>query len=186
MFEVSRFVESCRQATNTGDPAQTVHAIMTRIIPDTAAIEAALGRVELQDATSAQYRFLHQSPELTVMHVTMPGHLQSPPHNHLVWAVIGIYRGRENNVFYRREHDAIAETGRRNLAAPEVMTLAPDVIHGIANPLPVPSCALHVYGGSLANPLRSLWNPFTFQEEPFQISALSRYESEMTRVNPRS
>jgi hypothetical protein len=79
-----------------------------------------------------------------------------------------------------------AETdSRRNLVAPDTLLLAEDVIHGISNPIARPSHALHVYGRALANPARSLWNPFTFEEEQFRLPVLSGYEREMTRRDTR-
>jgi predicted metal-dependent enzyme (double-stranded beta helix superfamily) len=94
-----------------------------------------------------------------------------------------MYEGAEKNTFYRLEGHRLLETGEQTATAPEVLTLASDVIHSIANPLSQPSRALHVYGGTLANPSRSLWNPRSFAQEPFQLSALMKYEQEM---NPPS
>lgn len=179
MFDFSRFAEACQTSLKMPDPADAVRKIMSDAMTVPTSIESALGTEELNEGDSAKYVFLHQSPALTILKVVMPGNLLSPPHNHLIWAVIGIYKGRENNIFYRREGDRIVETGRRDLVAPEVMMLTPDVIHGISNPIAHQSYALHVYGGSLANPARSLWNPFTLKEEPFQIPALLNYEREM-------
>ena len=164
------------------DPPFVVSEILSLLIQSPESIDAFLGPGNPEENETAQYQFLHQSPELTILRVIMPEHLQSPPHNHLVWAVIGMYRGRENNVFYRRDGARIEKVGHRNLVAPEVMVLAPDTIHGISNPLAQRSYALHVYGGALANPARSLWNPFTFGEEPFRLPELLKYEREMTQV----
>jgi predicted metal-dependent enzyme (double-stranded beta helix superfamily) len=61
------------------------------------------------------------------------------------------------------------------------MALAADTIHHIRNPLAECPHALHVYGGNLVNPARSLWNPSTLDEERFELSALARYERERTR-----
>lgn len=182
MFDVSRFTDACRRALEKPSPAHAIQEIMSEAVADAAAIEAALESEAPAIGESAQYAFLHQSPDLTILKVVMPEHLSSPPHNHLVWAVIGMYKGRENNVFYRRDGERIVKAGRRNLVAPEVMVLAPDTIHGISNPLSGLSYALHVYGGTLANPARSLWNPFTLKEEPFQIPALLKYEREMAQL----
>jgi predicted metal-dependent enzyme (double-stranded beta helix superfamily) len=179
MFTTAQFIDDCRNALAMSEPTVAVNRILAEAIKDPGAIDAAIGPGDPSENESAQYHFLHQSPELTIMRVIMPEHLQSPPHNHLVWAVIGMYRGGENNVFYRRNGERIEESGRHNLSAPEVMELAADIIHGISNPLDRRSYALHVYGGSLANPARSLWNPFTLREEPFQLPAMLQYEREM-------
>jgi predicted metal-dependent enzyme (double-stranded beta helix superfamily) len=176
MFALPCFIAACQTALRESEPVVAVRALMAEALQNPAALEAAVGVTALADSTSAQYDFLHQDAGLTVLHVTMPGRLVSPPHNHLAWVVIGMYRGQELNVFYRREGSRIVEQGRRTLVAPEVMALAPDVIHGIANPLGEISRALHVYGGALSNPARSLWNPFTLEEQPFAVPAMLGYE----------
>ncbi len=179
MFEVSSFIEACQSALRSRNPPHAIGELMSKALADPSAMAAALGSGEPTNEHSADYLFLHQSPQLTVLKVAMPGRLLSPPHNHLTWVVVGMYSGQEDNVFYRREGARIVEAGRRQLAAPEVMLLAPDAIHGIANPLAQPSHALHVYGGSLANPARSLWNPFTLKEESFQVPAMLAYEKQL-------
>ncbi len=181
MFDLSRFVEACSSALRASDPSAEVMDLMAQTVSDPKAMEAALGSGEARDRHSAEYVFLHQSPELTVLKVTMPGKLVSPPHNHLTWAVVGMYRGEEENVFYRREGARIAETGRRRLRAPQAMLIDAQAIHGIANPVEQTSHALHVYGASLANPARSLWNPFTLDEEPFSVPAMLAYERQLMR-----
>jgi len=186
MFDLSRFIDACQNALETPKPEQTICEIMSEAAAHPASIETALRPGGATAGECAQYHFLYQSSDLTILNVIMPGHLPSPPHNHLIWAVIGIYGGRENNVFYRREGDRVVEAGRRNLVAPEVMVLTPDTIHGISNPLAQRSYALHVYGGRLANPARSLWNPFTLQEELFKLSALLNYEREMIQGAAKS
>jgi predicted metal-dependent enzyme (double-stranded beta helix superfamily) len=105
---------------------------------------------------------------------------KSPPHNHLVWAVIGVYKGQENNVFYQRKDEIISEVGRQECHASAVITLPADKIHRIENPLPHRSCSLQVYGGALNNPARSLWNPATLQEGQFVFDTFIQYEREMT------
>ena len=59
------------------------------------------------------------------------------------------------------------------------MVLEREIIHGIFNPSSDWSYALHVYGGKLDNPRRSLWNPFTLKEEPFRLSTFLACEKEM-------
>ncbi|MBC3885209.1 hypothetical protein [Undibacterium griseum] len=183
MLNIPLFIDSCRRALALPRPAHAVEEILSAIVADPIAIEATLKVEELKPEESARYVFLHQSPDLTILQVSMASRLLSPPHNHLTWAVIGLYRGCENNVFYRREGGQLAETHRQNMAAPDVMMLAPDVIHSISNPLPQASYSIHVYGGSLANPARSLWNPFTLKEESFQVSVMQTIEREMMRRN---
>ena len=45
---------------------------------------------------------LHQADDLTVLHVVWAPGMDIWPHDHRMWAVIGIYEGEEDNTFYRR------------------------------------------------------------------------------------
>ena len=179
MFDLERFVGSCLDASRSDDPPATARRILSEVIADRASIAAALGQARTPSDMASQYRFLYQSPELTILHVIVPPNFRSPPHNHLVWVAIGMYEGCEKHTFYRKQEGQLVEEGVRDVMAPDVITLASDSIHGIENPLGRPSHALHVYGGSLANSARSIWNPYTLQEEPFQLAALAQYEAEM-------
>ena len=180
-FDLARFIDDCREALGTSDPPKAVQSIMAQALRDPAALQAALEVNRNGQGDPRQYVVLAQSPELTVMKVFCPGRLLSPPHNHLTWAVIGLYRGHEDNVFYHREGARLVEDERRTLRAPEVLVLQADAIHRIANPLPEPSYGIHVYGGSLGNPARSLWNPFTLIEEPFAPDVMLKYERELAK-----
>jgi hypothetical protein len=48
---------------------------------------------------------LHQSHDLTILNVVWAPMMTIMPHNHSMWAVIGIYTGREDNIFWRRLPD---------------------------------------------------------------------------------
>ena len=65
------------------------------------------------------------------------------PHNHKMFAVIGIYGGREDNVFWRRikggfRSDGLAgieAAGAESMGPGQVATMGKDIIHSVANPL---------------------------------------------------
>ena len=44
---------------------------------------------------------LHHVPDLTVINIAWAPHMRLMPHDHRMWAVIGIYCGREDNQFFR-------------------------------------------------------------------------------------
>ena len=73
------------------------------------------------------------------------------PHNHLLWAVIGVYTGREDNVFWRRIRDRrdgkVEAASARALCVGDAEPLGRDVIHSVTNPIPRLTGAIHVYGG---------------------------------------
>jgi predicted metal-dependent enzyme (double-stranded beta helix superfamily) len=55
-----------------------------------------------------------------------------------MWAVIGVYTGREDNIFWRRlpgRPDGRVETaGARAICAKDAYPLGPDIIHSVTNP----------------------------------------------------
>ena len=88
-----------------------LHAVIADII-DAAASPNPLQRIEavLRDITNRFHALgtlvheedddevlLHASPNLTIYHITLSPGLQYPPHNHLMDALIGIYKGGETN-----------------------------------------------------------------------------------------
>jgi len=60
------------------------------------------------------------------------------PHNHKMWAVIGIYTGREDDIFWRRPvlpTGRIEAAGARALSEREAVPLGPEIIHSVVNPI---------------------------------------------------
>jgi predicted metal-dependent enzyme (double-stranded beta helix superfamily) len=100
------------------------------------------------------------------------------PHNHLMWAVIGIYTGRENNIFWRRIPEGpaggIEAAGAKSLGERDVEPLGHDIIHTVTNPLPRLTGAIHVYGGDFFATPRSEWNAETLREAPFDVETTMR------------
>jgi predicted metal-dependent enzyme (double-stranded beta helix superfamily) len=89
-----------------------------------------------------------------------------------MWAVIAIYTGREDNVFFRRDPDArtrILETNGKSLDGGDVIVLGDDVIHSVHNPLGTLTGAIHVYGGDFVRQPRSQWGPGEPVEQPYDF-----------------
>ena len=93
-------------------------------------MEAALGT-----PSEGRIKPLHHSPELTIIQVVWTPGLVAWPHDHRMWAVIGLYGGREDNTFYRRVPEGLAMVGDRRLDSGDVAVLGRDVIHSVENPL---------------------------------------------------
>ena len=96
------------------------------------------------------------------------------PHNHLMWAAIGIYGGQENNVFYQRTDNGIEVTSSREFVAKNAVPLGTPVIHSVHNPLDKITAAIHVYGGDFFNTPRSEWDPETHEEHPYDVEHTKR------------
>ena len=110
---------------------------------------------------------LHASPNLTIYHITLSPGLQYPPHNHLMDALIGIYKGSETNFIYPIIGSEIDVPERQDIAAPAVMHMPPHIVHSVANTGNARSGALHVYLGNLPAAHRHLWDLESNQAEPF-------------------
>jgi predicted metal-dependent enzyme (double-stranded beta helix superfamily) len=96
------------------------------------------------------------------------------PHDHAMWAVIGLYGGREDNSFYRRAGGGLEPAGGREVPAGEVLVLGDDVIHSVANSRTELAVALHVYGGDFFEARRSEWDFETYTERPRDIAGTKR------------
>ncbi len=175
MFDKETFVTGCRRALESDDPQAAVAALMEKALADTAAVAAALNR---EDAPMVD--FLHRDATLTVANMrTAPGSV-SPVHNHCMWAVIGMYAGQEDNHLYQRGDDGIDETELKSLRPGDIFLMNPTLIHAIENPLPELNGALHVYGGDLQErPGRSLWDPATMDEVPYQFEKVLEFTKQM-------
>jgi len=101
---------------------------------------------------------LHASQNLTIYHITLSPGLQYPPHNHLMDALIGIYRGSETNFVYPVAAGKLEEPERRDVTAPALVHLPSHAVHSVANTGSARSGALHVYLGDLPRTRRQLWS----------------------------
>jgi predicted metal-dependent enzyme (double-stranded beta helix superfamily) len=101
---------------------------------------------------------LHASPDLTIYHITLSPGLQYPPHNHLMDALIGIYKGSETNFVYPVAGSELDVPQRQDFTAPAVVHLPSHIVHSVANTGSVRSGALHVYLGDLPRTSRQLWS----------------------------
>ncbi len=177
-FELSRFIEDCK-----GKPASAVKVLVEEALRDPSAVKRALdAELSGRDLSKGDLADLicFRSSTLTVLKAATPPGFKTPPHNHNMWAVIGAYDGQENNTFYRRGGIGLEKAGGKDLKTGEVIVLGEDTIHAIANPLDRVSCAIHVYGGDLLDfSRRSTWNPFTFEEHPYEIKLLREYSRQL-------
>ncbi|WP_223262305.1 autotransporter [Variovorax beijingensis] len=125
------------------------------VLRDITARFHALG--ELIHEASDDEVLLCANDTLTIYHITLTPGLQYPPHNHLMDALIGIYRGKETNFIYPLSEGRLQVPEQREAIAPEVVHLPPDTVHAVANPGTARSGALHVYLGNLLRTKRQMW-----------------------------
>jgi predicted metal-dependent enzyme (double-stranded beta helix superfamily) len=168
MFDLDRFIAECRAVVSLDPSHKSVREIVARAVSEPAAVIAGLGA-----PARAEVKTLYNSPELTILNVIWGPRMTIMPHNHLMWAVIGIYTGREDNIFWRRLPDEdggrIEAAGAKSLGERDVEPLGRDIIHTVTNPLPRFTGAIHVYGGDFFAASRSEWDPETLLEQRFDM-----------------
>jgi predicted metal-dependent enzyme (double-stranded beta helix superfamily) len=168
-LEVDDIVARCQAAIRETTPSLAVRDVLDELVRDPSGLEAAVGEVERGGITR-----LHVSDELTVLRVAWTPGMVLYPHDHRVWAVIGIYGGQEDNTFYRRTPQGLTESGGREVPAGDVLVLGDDAIHAVANHRREYAAALHVYGGDFFAPGRSEWDWETLTERPRDVAGTLR------------
>lgn len=168
MFDLDHFIEDCRAAV-TRDPTHKAAAeILSRAMSRPEQVIAAVGEPQRGGITP-----LYCSPELTIINLVWKPGMTIMPHNHDMWAAIGIYTGREDNIFWRRVKDhpdgLIEAAGAKSLAAGEVAPLGKDVVHSVTNPLGRFTGAIHVYGGDFFGAERSEWESEGLSEQAYDV-----------------
>jgi predicted metal-dependent enzyme (double-stranded beta helix superfamily) len=177
MFQKERFIEECRAALKERNAQGAIRELMARAVSEPGAIVRELG-----EPRRAGLETLYRGEDLTVLNLLWGPRMVIRPHDHRVWAVIGIYGGREQNTFYRRSEDGLKQHGVRELDAKDVAPLGATIIHSVTNPLDQLTAAIHVYGGDFFNIPRSEWDPATFQERPYSSEETIRAFEESNKL----
>lgn len=166
MFDVDDLIARCQEAVDGSDPRRAIHEVLDRALARPGDVAAAL------DPQEGGLDLLHHAPDLTVLHVVWAPGMELYPHDHRMWAAIGIYTGQEDNAFYRRPHPearTLAESGGKSLTSGDTVVLGTETIHSVANPLRQLTGAIHVYGGDFVRQPRSQWGPGPREERPYDI-----------------
>lgn len=175
-FDKERFIADCRRALGEADAKSAVEEIIRRAVSDPGQVVQALG--EPREAT---FESLYNAPDLTICNVLWGPGMDFYPHDHHMWAIIGVYGGQEDNAFYRRGDDGLTRHGVREVASKDTIVLGESAIHSVANPLGSITAGIHVYGGDLYTVSRSEWDPVTFEERPFDDGHALRLFEESNR-----
>ncbi len=162
-------ISRCQDALAEPTPALAVRDVLQELIADPSAIDGAVGPVDRGGITP-----LHNAEDLTILRVAWAPGMSLNPHDHRMWAVIGMYGGQEDNAFYRRGPVGLEPAGGRELPAGHVLVLGDDAIHSVANSRRELAVALHVYGGDFFRVERSEWDAETFEERPRDLEATGR------------
>ncbi len=178
VFQRDRFIEDCRAALTHTDAQAAVREVVARAVSDPAAILKDLGEPEL-----AGVHTLHKADDLTVLNLVWGPGMDLHPHDHRMWAVIGIYGGQEDNTFWSRSAGGLARQRMKTLVRGDAVPLGENVIHSVKNPLGQCTAALHVYGGNFFDTPRSEWDPETLTEHPYSVEhTMAAFEASNARL----
>ena len=169
MFETEQFIEECRAALADSDAHGAINEIVKKAVSDPRQVLRALGEPQRAGADT-----IYKSPELTILNILWGPQMEIHPHNHEMWAVIGIYSGREDNKFYRRSEEGLTQHGLKELNTKDTAPLGDTIIHSVSNPLDKITGAIHVYGGNFFETPRSEWDPKTLEEQPYDVEHTMR------------
>ena len=164
MFDVERFVDDIKVANQEGDGHKAVREVLARAVSDPNAVLTGLG-----EPSEAGFQKLYHSDDLTILNVAWAPLMTLMPHNHNMWAVIGVYSGREDNIFWRRREDRLEAAGAKAMCVKDAEPLGKDIIHSVTNPIERLTAAIHIYGGDFFNIQRSEWDPEALTERPYDV-----------------
>jgi predicted metal-dependent enzyme (double-stranded beta helix superfamily) len=184
MFDLQRFIVDCETACTVGDQ-RAARETMAAAMNDRSAVAAALG-----EPKRAGIEILYRSATATILNLVWGPQMTVRPHNHHMWAVIGIYGGREDNIFWRLlPADArwpLEAAGASSLMPGDTCSLGKDIIHSVTNPLHKLTGALHVYAGDFLDQEREEWDDETLISCPYDMPRARRMfeESNLRPIHP--
>jgi predicted metal-dependent enzyme (double-stranded beta helix superfamily) len=176
VFDTEIFVAQCVEAVRETEPRLAVKEVVAEAMADPASVVGAL------PPNRAEIVRLHVSPELTILQVVWAPGMRFGPHDHRMWAAIGIYTGGEDNSFYRRAGDTLTASGGKSLRPNDVVLLGDDAIHAVKNPTTQFAGAIHIYGGDFFATPRSEWRGEPYREQPYDVDYVLNYFEEANRT----
>jgi predicted metal-dependent enzyme (double-stranded beta helix superfamily) len=166
-FDLERFVDDVKRANRGQDAQRAVDEVLARAVSEPTRLLAGLGEPRIAGLSA-----LFRADDLTILNVIWAPLMFLLPHNHNMWASIGIYTGREDNIIWEKKRSAVKAVRAASISEKEVFPLPGDAIHSVTNPIRRLTGAIHVYGGDFfVTEGRSEWDPETLSERPFDLEA---------------
>ncbi len=176
-FDVDRFLDDVKRARQDADSQKSVQEVLARAVSEPAAVLHGLG-----EPMQAGIHTLYRADDLTILNVIWAPLMLLLPHNHNMWATIGIYSGREDNITWERQGPVVEAASAASLSEKDVFPLPETAIHSVTNPIERLTGAIHIYGGDFFAKPRSEWDAETLRERPFDIEAARhRFEAATKR-----
>jgi predicted metal-dependent enzyme (double-stranded beta helix superfamily) len=152
-FDADGFVAACLGALADSEPLLAIEEVVRTAVAEPGSFADAV-QLPLDPDDDG---ILHQSAEVTIVHVVFPSAFTTGLHDHRMPAVIGTWAGYEDNLLYRRTPIGLEHRGTRRLEPRDVLVLGEDDIHDVHAPTGTWTAGLHVYLGDLMAVPRSSW-----------------------------
>ncbi|CAA6827847.1 MAG: Unknown protein [uncultured Thiotrichaceae bacterium] len=167
-FTFDAFITDLQEASMSPNAELQVLALMQQAFKDPSQI------ADNVPAFSEEADLLLQESSITIWHWCLQPGILIPPHDHRMAAIIGIYKGTEENRFYLSENGSLQHKATKHVSQGEILSITPESIHSVQATEEQPSQGIHVYLGNLDASPRSLFNWETGEAEPYTEEAYNR------------
>jgi predicted metal-dependent enzyme (double-stranded beta helix superfamily) len=107
---------------------------------------------------------------LSLFSLVVPPGAMTPVHDHLAWGLVGIYRGNQDEEFYRPGDERLELVRRRPLEPGDFYTLLPprDDIHRVRTTSEETSVSIHLLANDTGCVWRHIYDDLTGEVSPFR------------------
>ena len=107
---------------------------------------------------------------LCLFSLVVPPEAMTPVHDHLAWGLVGLYRGNQDEEFYRPGHGQLELMRRRPLSPGDFYALLPpqDDVHRVRTTSTGTSVSIHLLANDTGCVLRHTYDETTGQAHPFR------------------
>jgi len=161
-------------ATSPGRACELIEPLFTRLLADRAwlperyqepAAESGMG-----GGIGQWLLFRAADRSLSLFSLVVPPEAMTPVHDHLAWGLVGLYRGNQDEEFYRPEGGRLELARRRPLAPGDYYVLLPprDDVHRVRTTSAVTSVSIHLLANDTGCVLRHTYDEETGEARPFR------------------
>ena len=107
---------------------------------------------------------------LSLFSLVVPPSSKTPIHDHLAWGLVGLYRGNQDEEFYRPANGRIELTRRRPLEPGDFYVLLPPAadVHCVRTTSAETSVSIHLLANDTGCAWRHTFDPATGAAQPFR------------------
>jgi 3-mercaptopropionate dioxygenase len=107
---------------------------------------------------------------LSLFSLVVPSGSMTPVHDHLAWGLVGLYRGNQDEEFYRPTQSGLETLRRRPLEPGDYYALLPpqNDVHRVRTTSDVTSVSIHLLANDTGCVLRHTYDEQTGEARPFR------------------